>query len=610
MAKQYTPGQIRIASTPNARLSGSNVSAGAESFGAATARDLQGFGGALTDTATQWQNEINKTKVRDALNTARTQAREEMNRLTNLRGKDALDVYEQAQKSFEKMGKGAHSNLKNPVQAKMFDAAFSQMANNELDQALNHQTREALRYNIQTLDAENENELQDALTNPARASEHLQAIRANTRHKLQLLGMDGDEETRKRELRSANTSFHMAMVDKLAQGSAADALDYLRDKEGDIDQGAFEKAKANLTRQKEREDAIVKEDDLRRDALSILAKMGDAPVDQLRAEVNKKYKKNDEAEFVWSVMATEKNIQAQAERKRLGDLVESNWNTLYSNPNPSMASIPNDPEIPVAERMQMQRYVAQLQEARGKGMKDIPPNNSLYLHYMTLPVDELSQMNATDVAALRATMPKADFERIRQRYTESKSASRTPEKNAMRLQTPLAYAKERMNALGLDEAQKSALLREAELLIETQQPKSYKELDEVLGSLMVKGFQKQSTLWIDSLNPDDPAFAFENKKGFYPAEKPQSVSNAGQWHDNKVQIGPDVYSRVWVDRIGNAVAVYSYKGDLIARYSSNAKDLAQPVERGFLGDAVRASESVFGRWNPLPQSNDYLNPGE
>jgi len=361
MAKKYPITQVDARAMPGVTNSNINIRANADAFGGAKARDAARFGAALQSTGEYMQSEVNKAEVRDQLNGAREKSRQFMSDLQKRKGADALTSHADTKKAMADFRKGAHKGLTNGRQQKMFDSVFDSMANSDMDRAMAHQGRESFNYTLQTLDAENANEIQDALRDPFGSQAHLKAVDANTAKKMEMLGVH-DPEQREKHMRDARTNFHSQMAKSIGNSSAKLANEYL-DKYGKtMNKEVVDGLKAKYKTQGVREEALAEaremyfgkvHEDGWKDAPT---KTPEESLKWIAENVDDPDKARAMRTHIKTWEADKAQAAGEAQQKALSDALGAVMK------NPQLSSIPED--LPPADRLYLETHINRVNAAK------------------------------------------------------------------------------------------------------------------------------------------------------------------------------------------------------------------------------------------------------
>lgn len=158
-------GSIQATGPANVRMSANATS---DHFGGAGARKMQDVGkfmmqggAAIQKHMEEKQIKLDRAAVRDRLNQITAEGRDHMAMIQKRRGIDAAQAYQETQKWIEQKRKEATEGLQTDYRRSLFSDNFDKDAERYLSRAHAHQTKEMERFEIQTLDAENENTVQD-----------------------------------------------------------------------------------------------------------------------------------------------------------------------------------------------------------------------------------------------------------------------------------------------------------------------------------------------------------------------------------------------------------------------------------------------------------------
>lgn len=193
MVKVYRRGVQETPIQPGRRIQRAPVSA----FGAGQAADISKIGQAITNLgAAAYRSEKNtegtkhRAVAREGLNSARSELRQFNAELYQRKGKDAVDAYKTAEDKHNEL-RSRYTEGMTPEQRDMFTASYDNEMQRSLDRAIKFQEKARLDFDHSTMDAENQNAIEDAvdsIEDPNELVEAKSTIIANTRAKL--IGQD------------------------------------------------------------------------------------------------------------------------------------------------------------------------------------------------------------------------------------------------------------------------------------------------------------------------------------------------------------------------------------------------------------------------------------
>jgi len=254
-------------------------------FGAPQMRQLgqevEGLGVRGIDVANQFQLDADHAAAKevDALLSdadRRTMVDPEVGYLNKL-GKAAVDGREQARQSLEQSRKSLESTLANDRQKRLFGALSARRLEVALAKIDGHASQQAEVYKVAQSEALAKSFLSDAVN-----SQDPQEFARNKGAMLREVGVGADARgaspaEREQMAKAATTALHSEMVQRLAQGSAEAAKDYLEKNKGEIDAAKFTDLQGHV------QTATVKDESLRL-AMEITAQLEDAAKGEVEME--------------------------------------------------------------------------------------------------------------------------------------------------------------------------------------------------------------------------------------------------------------------------------------------------------------------------------------
>lgn len=225
---EYGPNKVRDTPLPSPQQS---ASASPASFGASTSQFLGGVGSALSNLGDVFKAEEDaksRSLVRDSLNTARNEMRGAMSEVYRKKGRDAVDVYPGAEKTMNEIRKKHLQSFSTEKQKALFTATYDAVSSGHLDRADAFERKSREDFEIETLDAENQNAINDAVS--AYTDKNLIAmsdaeITANTRAKYKSFGAD----IQKQKVAEGRQALHGSIVEAIQNDSPEAAQAYLKE---------------------------------------------------------------------------------------------------------------------------------------------------------------------------------------------------------------------------------------------------------------------------------------------------------------------------------------------------------------------------------------------
>lgn len=245
-------GQVTANAAPNVTQS---ANASADSFGAGQARDvqrlgagLQDVGGSLGKLAIVGQDRVDKAIARDTLNQARTDMRTFMADVYSRKGKDAINAYGETQKKVDELRKKYGALLKTPNQRDLFATSFDSLSNEHLDKSVVFGEKAKVEYENNSLDAENQNAIEDAVANrtdPRAIHQAEVTLIQNTRYKFRGQSPEFVAE----EVEKARHALHKGVLDSIAVDSPVAAKEYFKKFEKRFDPSERDAIKKTLEKE-------------------------------------------------------------------------------------------------------------------------------------------------------------------------------------------------------------------------------------------------------------------------------------------------------------------------------------------------------------------------
>lgn len=375
-------------------------------FGGAQAQGIsqlaQGLG-AVTDALRESEFNRDKALVRDELNNVRSEARTFMADVYSRKGKDAINVYPEVQKQLDEYKKARLKKLTTPQQQEMFNTNYYTLMNGHLDRAIAFQEDARKKFEIETLQAENENAINDAVSARTDKKEILKAeleIEANTRQANK--GQSAD--IIKNSVSEAVHNLHATVLEALAQDSPKAAAGYLAENKDKFDPKYAARTEAQL-REK------VKEIDIRDTAIAISST---GTLEEQLSRVDK-IADMDKATKVRRLVKERYNEKVNIQKAQAKQRIDSEADKIYKNPFGYRLNVS---EFSASE----QDYLYNLQQRikndkiaeQGGGSKS-RTQPDVYMDLMTMPVDDLRKQ---DLKKYVNKLSSSDFEEIFKRQRD------------------------------------------------------------------------------------------------------------------------------------------------------------------------------------------------
>ena len=396
------PGQVQPNAAPAVYQS---ASASGESFGGGQARDiqragqgLQSLGQGIGNFALVEQDRVNKALVRDSLNSVRTDMRTFMADVYQRKGKDAIGAHAETLKKVDELRKKYGAAFKNPVQRDLFDSNFSDLANDHLDKALVFGEKAKVEYENNSLDAENQNAIEDAVLNRTDRKAVGKAeftLVANTRYKHR----GQDPAFIKERVEEARHLLHKSVMEAIAVDSPVAAKEYFKKY-----QNHFDPSERTAIKEKLEKESLSFE--VRQQALQ-WSTQGMTLEDQLK-EVDK-IKDPDRAKLLKAEVEERTKTKDVLKARQLADTEDAHWQ-----------SVRNGGQVPFGRvRGEVARDMFAYQQAIVRGFAPTSDRATL-LRLGTLTDQELRDHDTAALVETAQSLTKEDFEAIFERHKNLK----------------------------------------------------------------------------------------------------------------------------------------------------------------------------------------------
>lgn len=396
------PGQVQPNAAPAVYQS---ASASGESFGGGQARDiqragqgLQSLGQGIGNFALVEQDRVNKALVRDSLNSVRTDMRTFMADVYQRKGKDAIGAHAETLKKVDELRKKYGAAFKNPVQRDLFDSNFSDLANDHLDKALVFGEKAKVEYENNSLDAENQNAIEDAVLNRTDRKAVGKAeftLVANTRYKHR----GQDPAFIKERVEEARHLLHKSVMEAIAVDSPVAAKEYFKKY-----QNHFDPSERTAIKEKLEKESLSFE--VRQQALQ-WSTQGMTLEDQLK-EVDK-IKDPDRAKLLKAEVEERTKTKDVLKARQLADTEDAHWQ-----------SVRNGGQVPFGRvRGEVARDMFAYQQAIVRGFAP-SSDRSVLLDLGTKTDAELRDMPTQTLISYSDRLSQEDFDAVFNRHKDLK----------------------------------------------------------------------------------------------------------------------------------------------------------------------------------------------
>lgn len=386
----YQP-QVSQGALPSVRLSGGATS---ESFGGGTARAIGQIGQTFESVglALTRQNVFDETKTRlmkdkafarEGINFSSSALRQKASELYRLKGKEAVDAYNQFEKFATDLRKSQLKDLENDQQRDFFSASYDSLASGHLNRTMAFQEKALVDYERMTLDAQNKNAVEEAVAaweDPSTVSNAEAVVTANTRHAQRGMGKDITDKS----VEDAVNNLHSNVMSSISQESPSEAKKYLQGNWDKFNPGARDKLLKDISEMSLQEKS--------RDQAIVLSASNMSLEDQLK-EVDK-IKDPKEAALTRSLVKSRNNEKVAIKKAEEKQYVETEWDNLFESPKDYKIPL----ELPANEQKSMQAYKVQaLKEwEKNKGIgAGASTDWNTYTRLMLMPEGELSKLDLT-----------------------------------------------------------------------------------------------------------------------------------------------------------------------------------------------------------------------
>jgi len=436
---RYPTGRVENAPVPGFR---SGAFANADSFGGAQAEVLgnvaAGMGKAgymLSNRAVEEQDQLNKSLVREALNQAKIQTRDYLTSDVYLRqGSNAINVVPEAQKKFGQIRDGLLKNLQNDAQKEMFRQLYTDLETDHIGSVMTFQMRERKQYEHQTISAENQNAVEDAVlnrSNPEAIKKAEETIAFNTAYQHRGFG----PEVRKTEATKGLSVLHSKILEATMMESARAGLAYLEKNKSKFLPTDYLKYRKTLEHE-------VMSEAANEMAIS-LASQPDMTADKARFVIDEQVKDEKQAALVMSGVKARLAEKEAAMTLQQKQFVESSWKSFIENPSQEIPkALPADEQIKMQEYREKaaKRTIGQSQEDSYGKLLSFPANEFVNLNLFEHRA-ELSQHDFNYLFKLQEKMRKGGDQE-----TDNFKEGLRLAKDQMNLMTYFDTSKERVEA--------------------------------------------------------------------------------------------------------------------------------------------------------------------
>jgi len=279
---------------------------------------LQQIGAQALATNTQTKR---KAKIRDSVNEFNTFSREYNSSVYDKKAKDAIDVYPESQKVYEDTRNKMADSFTNGIEREMFLSSINPNINNSLNGIFKHQENQISNYEDITLDAQNQNFIDNAVQNRF-DSEYIKAqedgVVANTRFKNNKNGLDG--EVAKQNVEASINNFNVQVLESFE--SPSESSKYLESNWDKFNPSVRTELKERLD--KEMEEVFIREKSLEISTSGLT-------LEQQLLEVDK-IKDPGQAKQVRANVKTRYNEKQAIRKGEQQKFVEDEWDDLFENP--------------------------------------------------------------------------------------------------------------------------------------------------------------------------------------------------------------------------------------------------------------------------------------
>lgn len=405
---------------PSARFT---ANADEDMFGAGNMRQLKKASGSLMQIGQtvmevgEQQAELrDKASARDSLNQAESEMRQYTADVYARKGKDAIDVYKEADQKINEIRQKYATALQNAKQQDYFASSFDGVMKVNLDSVMEHQRRETENYEKQTVLAQNQNAVEDAIayrTVPAKIQIAEDTVRANTRYLNRGMGADiiGKAEE------DAVHNLHSNVVDALTQDSPSAALGYIEAHRDKFNPQAL------LEKEKVLKEAAQTEQ-IRQKAIA-LSESG-LPLDQQLAEVDKEPKAAVAKELREQVTQRwkEKELIDEARAK---EATESEWDKLMANPSGYQIPL----TLPADQQKAMFTFRKQMMDAgAAKSGIGVAPMTDFGL-YTDLMLKDPKELAKTDLTQFVSRLHPTEYKELVQKQRAARLTDDNPKKQEL-----------------------------------------------------------------------------------------------------------------------------------------------------------------------------------
>ncbi len=395
-------GQVQATPVPGVQQS---ANATAESFGGGTARDTQRLGAGLQDVgaslgkfAIVQQDRVDKSIVRDTLNSARTDMRTFMADVYSRKGKDAINALGETQKKVDELRKKYGAALKTPYQRDLFGTSFDALSNEHLDKAVVFGEKAKVDYENNSLDAENQNAIEDAVANrtdPRAVHQAEVTLIHNTRYK----NRGQSPEFIAEEVEKSRHALHKSILDAISVDSPVAAKEYFKKFEKRFDPSERTAIKTHL----EKESMAF---ETRQQALQWSVE-GRTFEDQMK-EVDK-IKDPERAKLLKAEVEARTATREAVVKRRQDDTEFSFWNQVKQGG-----------EVPYGRvRGEVAKDMFAYQQALVRGFAPASDRATL-LRLGTMSDQELRDADTAELVNSAASLSKEDFEAVFDRHVRLK----------------------------------------------------------------------------------------------------------------------------------------------------------------------------------------------
>jgi len=373
------------------------------------------------------KNKITKRKalIRDSVNEFNTFSREYNSSVYDKKAQDAIDIYPEAQKTYEDTKDKMVAEFGNPIEKEIFLSNINSSVNNSLGNILKHQESQISAYEDVTLDAQNQNFIDNAIQNrfePDYIKQQEEGLVANTRFKNDKYGLEG--KVAKQNVDMAINNFNVKVLESFDSPSKSN--EYLKDNWNKFSPAVRTELQEKIN--KEMEEIFIREKSLELSTSGLTLEQQLQQVDKI--------KDPKQASAVRRNVKTRNNEKEAIRKSEQKQFEEQEWDKLFENP--LIYNIPIK-QIDSTTQKQMLNFknkaINEYKQANGVGVAD-STDYILYNELMSMSDkeflevnlnDHISKLNATDFKSLvnnQRNLRRKDNEAFRVRTYQQQAKSK------------------------------------------------------------------------------------------------------------------------------------------------------------------------------------------